>query len=162
MEELGGKDQQVADFVQNSNAVFSILAGQDANLRESLRLLPGALDETRPRWPRSTGSRSVLGPTLEDLRPGARALGPALRETRPFLRETTPILRDQIRPFARAALPTVKQLRPGDERPGRRHAEPDALVQGHQRAAQHARLQPARGPRGGLPVLALVGATTPA
>ena len=28
---------------------------------------------------------SVLGPTLEDLRPAARALGPSLRETRPFL-----------------------------------------------------------------------------
>ena len=27
----------------------------------------------------------MLGPTLEDLRPGARALGPSLRETRPFL-----------------------------------------------------------------------------
>jgi len=112
MEELGGKDQQVADFVQNSNAVFSILAGQEANLRESLRLLPGALDETTTTLAKVDRLANVLGPTLEDLRPGARALGPALRETRPFLRETTPILRDQIRPFTRAALPTVKQLRP--------------------------------------------------
>ena len=55
---------------------------------------------------------SVLGPTLEDLRPAARALGPSLRETRPFLIETTPIIRDQLRPFARAALPTVRELRP--------------------------------------------------
>jgi phospholipid/cholesterol/gamma-HCH transport system substrate-binding protein len=112
MEELGTKDRQVADFVQNSNAVFSILAGQDANLRESLRLLPGALDETTTTLAKVDRLARVLGPTLEDLRPGARALGPALRETRPFLRETTPILRDQIRPFTRAALPTVKQLRP--------------------------------------------------
>jgi phospholipid/cholesterol/gamma-HCH transport system substrate-binding protein len=54
----------------------------------------------------------VLGPTLEALRPGARALGPALRETRPFLTTTTPIIRDQIRPFTRAALPTARELRP--------------------------------------------------
>jgi phospholipid/cholesterol/gamma-HCH transport system substrate-binding protein len=112
MEELGGKDRQLAEFVQNSNAVFAILAGQDANLRESLRQLPGALDETTTTLAKVDRLAKVLGPTLEDLRPGARALGPALRETRPFLTKTTPILRDQIRPFTRAALPTVKQLRP--------------------------------------------------
>jgi phospholipid/cholesterol/gamma-HCH transport system substrate-binding protein len=31
---------------------------------------------------------------------------------RPFLRTTTPIIRDELRPFARASLPTVKALRP--------------------------------------------------
>ena len=54
----------------------------------------------------------MLGPTLEDLRPAARALGPSLVQTRPFLTETTPILRDEIRPFTRAALPTAQELRP--------------------------------------------------
>ena len=112
MEELGTKDRQVADFVQSSNAVFSILAGQDANLRDTLRQLPGALDETQTTLAKVDRLAKVLGPTLQDLRPGARALGPSLRETRPFLTQTTPILRDQIRPFARAALPTVKELRP--------------------------------------------------
>ena len=112
MEELGTKDRQVADFVESSNAVFSILASQDANLQETLRLLPGALDETQTTLAKVDRLARVLGPTLEDLRPGARALGPALRETRPFLTKTTPVLRDQIRPFTRAALPTVKQLRP--------------------------------------------------
>jgi phospholipid/cholesterol/gamma-HCH transport system substrate-binding protein len=112
MEELGTKDRQVADFVQSSNAVFSILAGQDANLRDTLRQLPGALDETQTTLAKVDRLAKVLGPTLQDLRPGARALGPSLRETQPFLTKTTPILRDQIRPFARAALPTVKALRP--------------------------------------------------
>jgi phospholipid/cholesterol/gamma-HCH transport system substrate-binding protein len=112
MEELGTKDRQVADFVQSSNAVFSILAGQDANLRDTLRQLPGALDETQTTLAKVDRLARVLGPTLQDLRPGARALGPSLRETRPFLTQTMPILRDQIRPFARAALPNVKELRP--------------------------------------------------
>ena len=40
------------------------------------------------------------------------ALGPSLRQTRPFLRESTPVIKNEIRPFTRAALPTVKQLRP--------------------------------------------------
>jgi phospholipid/cholesterol/gamma-HCH transport system substrate-binding protein len=112
MGELGAKDRQVAGFVQNSNAVFATLAGQDANLRATLQELPGALDETQTTLAKTDRLARVLGPTLEDLRPGARALGPSLRETRPFLTTTTPIIRDQLRPFARAALPTVKQLRP--------------------------------------------------
>jgi phospholipid/cholesterol/gamma-HCH transport system substrate-binding protein len=110
--ELGSKDRQVAGFVENSNAVFATLASQDANLRETLRQLPGALDATQTTLAKVDRLAQVLGPTLQDLRPGARALGPALRDTRPFLTTTTPIIRDQLRPFARAALPTVRELRP--------------------------------------------------
>jgi phospholipid/cholesterol/gamma-HCH transport system substrate-binding protein len=112
MQELGARDDQVAAFVQNSNAVFAALADQDANLRETLRLLPDALDETQTTLAKVDRLANVLGPTLEDLRPAARALGPALRETRPFLTKTTPVIRDQLRPFTRAALPTVRDLRP--------------------------------------------------
>jgi phospholipid/cholesterol/gamma-HCH transport system substrate-binding protein len=111
-EELGNKDQQVADFVESSNAVFATLAGQDANLRAAVRQLPGALHETSTTLAKVDRLAKVLGPTLQDLRPGARALGPALRDTRPFLTTTTPIIKNQIRPFTRAALPTVRELRP--------------------------------------------------
>ena len=112
MAELGAKDRQIADFVQNSNAVFATLASQDANLRETLRQLPGALTQTQTTLGKVDRLANVLGPTLQDLRPAARALGPALRDTRPFLTKTTPVIRDQLRPFARAALPTVRELRP--------------------------------------------------
>ena len=44
----------------------------------------------------------------------------------PFLRKTTPIIRDEIRPFARAALPTVKELRPALQRPRGGDAGPHA------------------------------------
>ncbi|MET0562028.1 MAG: hypothetical protein ABW114_01145, partial [Gaiellaceae bacterium] len=53
-----------------------------------------------------------LGPTLDDLRPAARALGPALEETRPFLTTTTPVLKNEIRPFVRTAREPVRQLQP--------------------------------------------------
>jgi len=112
MEELGNKDAQLAEFVESSNAVFAALANQDANIRETLRELPSTLDVTQETLAKVDTMASVLGPTLEDLRPAARALGPALRDTRPFLTTTTPILREQIRPFTRAALPTVRELRP--------------------------------------------------
>ena len=111
-EELGSKDAQVAEFVESSNAVFGALAAQEANIRDTLRELPSTLDASQEALAKVDAMASVLGPTLEDLRPGARALGPSLRDTQPFLTTTTPIIRDQLRPFTRAALPTVRELRP--------------------------------------------------
>jgi phospholipid/cholesterol/gamma-HCH transport system substrate-binding protein len=112
MDELGGRDEQVANFVQSSNAVFAALANQSANLQETLRELPSTLTESQKALASVDVMASELGPTLEDLRPAARALGPSLQETRPFLEQTTPIIRDELRPFARAALPTLQQLQP--------------------------------------------------
>jgi phospholipid/cholesterol/gamma-HCH transport system substrate-binding protein len=112
VKELGDKDTQLADFVESSNAVFATLARQDANLRATLRELPSALDETQTTLAKVDRLAGVLGPTLDDLRPAARALGPSLVQTRPFLTKTTPVIRDQLRPFTRAALPTVRELRP--------------------------------------------------
>jgi phospholipid/cholesterol/gamma-HCH transport system substrate-binding protein len=111
-DELGNRDTQLAEFVENSNAVFGALAEEDANIRATLQELPSALRVTRTTLGKVDRLANELGPTLEELRPAARALGPSLRETRPFLRRTTPVIRDQLRPFARAALPTVEQLRP--------------------------------------------------
>ena len=112
MEELGAKDDQLAEFVENSNAVFTALARQDANLRSTLTELPSALDETQRGLGKAKLLADELGPTLQDLRPAARALAPTLRAVRPFVRETTPIIRDEIRPFVRASRPTVKRARP--------------------------------------------------
>jgi phospholipid/cholesterol/gamma-HCH transport system substrate-binding protein len=112
MDELGAKDDQVAEFVENSNAVFETLARQDANLRATLTELPSALEETQRGLGKAKTLADELGPTLQALRPGARALGPTLRQVRPFVRETTPVLRDEIRPFVRASRPTVRELRP--------------------------------------------------
>jgi phospholipid/cholesterol/gamma-HCH transport system substrate-binding protein len=112
VDELGGKDDELAEFVENSNAVFASLASQDANLRATLQELPSTLTETQTALGKAEVLADELGPTLQALRPGARALGPTLRQTRPFLRETTPIIRDEIRPFVRASRPLVGELRP--------------------------------------------------
>ncbi len=111
-EELGDKDDQVAEFVTDSNAVFAAFASQDAALRETLRELPSSLTVTNTNLGKAQALADELGPTLQALRPSARILGPTQRKVRPFLRETTPIIRDELRPFSRAALPTVKELRP--------------------------------------------------
>ena len=112
MDELGAKDDQLAEFVENSNAVFAVLTRQDANLRATLSELPSSLDATQRGLGKAKILADELGPTLQALRPGARALGPTLRQVRPFVRETTPILRDEVRPFVRASRPTVKELKP--------------------------------------------------
>ncbi len=112
VDELGSKDDQLAQFVDSSNAVFAALADQDANLRATLEELPSTLAATNSALGKTTTLADELGPTLEALRPGARALGPALVETRPFLIETTPVIRDEIRPFVRASRPAVTELRP--------------------------------------------------
>jgi phospholipid/cholesterol/gamma-HCH transport system substrate-binding protein len=112
VDELGGKDDQLASFVENSNAVFASLARQDANLRATLQELPSTLTETKTALGKAKTLADEMGPTLQALRPGARALGPALVQTRPFLRETTPVIKDEIRPFVRASRPAVAELRP--------------------------------------------------
>jgi phospholipid/cholesterol/gamma-HCH transport system substrate-binding protein len=109
---LGNKDRQLSQLVASSNSVFRAFAHQDARLRESLSLLPGALDATNKGLGKADKLAKVLGPTLGKLRPAARALGPSLKQTRPFLQQTMPVIRDQLRPFARDALPVVKILRP--------------------------------------------------
>jgi phospholipid/cholesterol/gamma-HCH transport system substrate-binding protein len=113
--ELGKRDSQLAQFVGSANANFRALANQEANIRESLRLLPPTLTTARTTLVKADALAKQLGPTFQSLRPAARALGPALAQTRPFLRITTPVIRDQLRPFARDVQPTVRQLRVAGE-----------------------------------------------
>jgi phospholipid/cholesterol/gamma-HCH transport system substrate-binding protein len=62
VDELGSKDDQLAEFVDSSNAVFSALADQDANLRATLQELPSTL----------TATQSALGKTKTLARSCAR------------------------------------------------------------------------------------------
>jgi phospholipid/cholesterol/gamma-HCH transport system substrate-binding protein len=112
MEALGGKDKQLAQLVEASNAVFAVFAKEDANVQSTLRLLPGALAKTRSGLGKLATATAVLGPTLHELHPFATSLGPANEATRRLSLKTTPIIRDEIRPFARQILPTISQLHP--------------------------------------------------
>jgi phospholipid/cholesterol/gamma-HCH transport system substrate-binding protein len=109
---IGTKDRQLAELVDASNAVFQAFANQDSNLRQTIQLLPGTLQNAQLNLNKADRLARTLGPTLGALRPAARALGPTLQQQRPFFRETLPIIHNDLRPFARASLPTVKLLRP--------------------------------------------------
>ena len=112
MEALGGKDKQLAQLVDASNAVFATFAKEDQNVQSTLHLLPGALAKTRTGLGKLATAANVLGPTLRQLRPFASSLGPPSKPRGGSRSTTTPIFKNQIRPFARQILPTINELRP--------------------------------------------------
>src|SRR5450759_3150952 len=115
IEALGGKDKQLAELVDSSNAVFATFAKEDANLQKTLGLLPGALHKTGIGLGKLATATSVLGPTLRQLDPFAKSLAPAQKATQLLAEKTTPIIKNEIRPFARQILPVVNQLQPATQ-----------------------------------------------
>jgi phospholipid/cholesterol/gamma-HCH transport system substrate-binding protein len=111
-EALGGKDKQLAQLVDSSNAVFGTFAKEDQSVQGLVRQLPGALNKTKSGLGKLATAAHVLGPTLHKLQPFASALGPANEATRKLTLATTPIIKNDIRPFAREILPTVNEVAP--------------------------------------------------
>ncbi|HTY96395.1 MAG TPA: MlaD family protein [Solirubrobacteraceae bacterium] len=115
VEAIGGKNEQLAELVSASNAVFATFAKQDANFRKTLHLLPGALEKTGNELAKVKGASRTLGKTLTALEPFAKGLAPAQEATRKLSLATTPIIKNEIRPFAREILPVVNELAPSTE-----------------------------------------------
>jgi phospholipid/cholesterol/gamma-HCH transport system substrate-binding protein len=112
MEALGGKDQQLAQLVDASNAVFATFAKEEKNLQETLHLLPSALRKTGVGLSKVSQAADQLGPALRELRPFAKALAPAQEATTRLAHQTTSVIKNQVRPFAREILPVVNELAP--------------------------------------------------
>jgi phospholipid/cholesterol/gamma-HCH transport system substrate-binding protein len=112
VEAIGGKDKQLAQLVDASNAVYATFAKEDASVQRTLQLLPGALHKTGVGLGKLATAANVLGPTLHKLEPFAKALGPANDATRRLALKTTPIFKSEIRPFARQILPVIDELGP--------------------------------------------------
>jgi phospholipid/cholesterol/gamma-HCH transport system substrate-binding protein len=110
-EELARNDEQLARFVDSSNAALGAFANQEAAIRSSLEALPGTLEATLGAVRSSDRFALAATPALEALRPAARALGPAMRDVRPFFAETLSPIRTQIRPFTRQVRKPVKHLK---------------------------------------------------
>ncbi len=114
-QELGQHDQQLARFVDSSNAVFDAFANQQASIRASLQELPSTLQATN----RALGDADRLSITmrraLPPLIPSATALKPGLEAAQRLFTDTTPPIRDQIRPFTRQVRAPVRHLAQGAE-----------------------------------------------
>ncbi len=115
---LGDKDEQLSQLVDASNAVFATFAKEDAAFKKTLQLLPGALHKTGVGLGKLATATRVLGPTLHELEPFARAVGPGNEATRRLSEKTTPIIKNEIRPFAREILPVVNELGPTTQKLG--------------------------------------------
>jgi phospholipid/cholesterol/gamma-HCH transport system substrate-binding protein len=111
-DELGGKEDELAQLVSSASRVFRAYASEDRNISDAVHELPEALRQTTRTVGEVERLAKVLGPASEHLRPAARALGRAQRALRPLSLEGEPLLREEIRPFVRAARPTVRYLRP--------------------------------------------------
>jgi phospholipid/cholesterol/gamma-HCH transport system substrate-binding protein len=109
-EEIGRNDQQLAEFVDSSNAALGAFADQEAAIRRTLQEFPATLRETQRALRSSNRFSLAAAPALRRLTPAARTLGPALQETRPFLRNTVAPIKRQIRPFARRVQKPFRHL----------------------------------------------------
>ncbi len=118
MEALGAKDTQIASLVDASNAVFATFAKEEANFQSTLHLLPSALHKTGEGLGKLAVASSVVGPTLHELNPFAKALAPANAATKRLAEETTPVIKNEIRPFAGEILPVINQLGPSTQKLG--------------------------------------------
>jgi phospholipid/cholesterol/gamma-HCH transport system substrate-binding protein len=112
LEALGGKDQQLSELVDSTNAVLGTFKAEETNLRKTLELLPGTLHKAGVGLGKLATATHVLTPALRRLEPFARALAPANEATRKLALKTTPIIKNDIRPFAREILPVVNELGP--------------------------------------------------
>jgi phospholipid/cholesterol/gamma-HCH transport system substrate-binding protein len=110
--DLAEDPEALTQLVDASAATFTAFASEDDRLRETLSELPPTLRQA------STTLRAVrpfareLGPATRSLIPAVRALDRANAEVRPFARAATPVVRDEIRPFTRTIRPLVADLGP--------------------------------------------------
>lgn len=112
-EELGRNEQLVRRWVRESSDALEPFAQEADSLRAALQEFPSTLGQANKTL-KAAGELSVdLGPTLTNLIPQAEALGPALDATAEMFEETTPVLRDQIRPFTRQVMPTLREAKKG-------------------------------------------------
>jgi len=112
LNELGSKDTQLAAFVDNSSRVLGIFAAQDANIRKTVALLPGALGATNTAVQAAGNAFAIAGPTLGGLEPAAKALAPAQVASAKFFTATKGPIRTQLRPFSIDTLPVLKNVTP--------------------------------------------------
>ena len=112
---LGEEDEEIAAFIDASNASLSAIAGEDLDVQRATRLLGPTLRETRVALGETNELAGVLKPALHDLRPFARRLKPINESLGRLARETRADIKNRIRPFVRAARKPVRDLRPAAE-----------------------------------------------
>ena len=110
--ELADKDDDLAELVDSSAAVFAAFAAEDRNVSATLNRLPGALRATTAALGNVDALADELGPASRALTPVFTTLDRTNRSITPIVRRLTPVVRTQIRPVVRELQPLVGDLRP--------------------------------------------------
>jgi phospholipid/cholesterol/gamma-HCH transport system substrate-binding protein len=108
--ELGNKDQDLANFVDSSNAALAPFAREQASLQRAIQELPGTLQATKGALTSANELAIQSGPALKKSLPGSRATGAALRSLRPLFRQTAGPIQNQIRPFTKQVASPVTHV----------------------------------------------------
>jgi phospholipid/cholesterol/gamma-HCH transport system substrate-binding protein len=110
--ELAGHDDDLAQLVDGSAAVFRAFASEETNIGRSVRDLPGTLRQTTATLSDVDTFARALRPAADHLRPAVRQIAGANEALTPLANEATPLLRTSIRPFVRDAQPLARKLGP--------------------------------------------------
>ena len=130
---LRGREGELADLVQSSNAVFQTTARRNRDIEALFRAFPTFLDESRLTLRRLKGFSENANPLMKQLVPAAEELSPTLiaisrlaPEAKAFFEGLGPVIkrapagfaatrklfRDQFPPLLRAVDPFLRNLNP--------------------------------------------------
>ncbi|MDX6635538.1 MAG: phospholipid/cholesterol/gamma-HCH transport system substrate-binding protein [Solirubrobacterales bacterium] len=130
---LRGREGQLADLIQSSNAVFQTTARRDRDIEALFRAFPTFLDESRLTFARLKGFSQNADPLMRQLVPAAEELSPTLialaklaPESKAFFEGLGPVIkraptgfaalrtifRDEFPPLLRAVDPFIRNLNP--------------------------------------------------
>jgi phospholipid/cholesterol/gamma-HCH transport system substrate-binding protein len=111
-EALTERKGQLRELISNSNRVWETVAGRDAELADTLRVLPTFLREGRVTTERTTDFALEADPLVDQLRPAARELSPTLidldrlaPDLRGFFRDLDPLVQ-----VSRRGLPATEEV----------------------------------------------------
>ncbi len=109
---VAAKQSQIIQLVDASSKVFSVTASENENISRALADLPGTLSQTTATLGEVQAFAEELGPTAAKLLPAANALPAADAALAALSKPSAPIVQNEIRPFAVAATPVVRDLEP--------------------------------------------------
>jgi len=109
--ELADNDDDLAELIDSSAAVFEAFASEDRNVSATVRQLPEALTTATRTLGDVERFADALGPAATRLIPVFDALDRSNRIVTPIARRIVTPIRTQIRPFVRESRPLVGDLR---------------------------------------------------
>jgi phospholipid/cholesterol/gamma-HCH transport system substrate-binding protein len=132
LDALGRRQGELSSIVRSADRLLATTARRDADLADTVRILPTTLRELRPTLADAESLMNDLRPLVRDLRPAGRALGPTLIDSaalapdleelfgdldrviavsRTALPDTTRIV-DALHPVLRILVPTLREALP--------------------------------------------------